>query len=378
MPSLLRHAALLHLAASLFFGCATEPGEPLVIEDFDYEDEELPDYFLEATVGGVGGASVVSIDNTPSDNPTTNEGANLGRVLFYDEHLSANGTIACASCHQAEFGFSDDRRLSEGFEGGDTGRHSMGLTNARFYGPGMFFWDQRAETLEDQVLMPFQDPVEMGMTLDTLVAAVADQDFYPPLFDAAFGDSEVTSDRISQALAQFVRSLVSYASRYDEGRAQASSVVADFPNFSDAENLGKRMFMNSPMQPDGVGCAVCHGGESMSAPTANNNGLEIDSEDDAGYGDVTGRAADMGTFKAPSLRNIAVRGRFMHDGRFDSLREVVDHYADSVEMHPNLGVPLSRHTMDLDDEHREALVAFMETLTDADMLQAPRFASPFE
>jgi cytochrome c peroxidase len=384
MPSLLRHAALLPLAASLplagslLFGCTPEPDEPLVIEEFDYEDEELPDHFLEATVGGVGGASVVSIDNTPSDNPTTNEGANLGRVLFYDEHLSVNGTIACASCHQAEFGFSDDRRLSEGFEGGDTGRHSMGLTNARFYGPGMFFWDQRAETLEDQVLMPFQDPIEMGMTLDTLVAAVADQDFYPPLFDAAFGDSEVTSDRISQALAQFVRSLVSYASRYDEGRAQVSSVVADFPNFSDAENLGKRMFMNSPMQPDGVGCAVCHRGESMSAPTANNNGLEIDSEDDAGYGDVTGLAADMGTFKVPSLRNIAVRGRFMHDGRFDSLREVVDHYADSVELHPNLGVPLSRHTMDLDDEHREALVAFMETLTDEDMLQDPRFASPFE
>jgi cytochrome c peroxidase len=302
----------------------------------------------------------------------------LGRVLFYDVELSANGTIACASCHRAEFGFSDDRVLSLGFEDGETGRHSMGLTNARFYAPGKFFWDQRAETLEDQVLMPFQDPVEMGMTLDTLVAAVKGRDFYPPLFEGAFGDDEVTPERISMALAQFVRSLVSYGSRYDEGRAEVASATVEFPNFTEEENLGKQIFMNTPMGPNGAGCAVCHQGETMSASAAENNGLDGDSDDDSGYGGVTGAAADMGTFKVPSLRNIAVRVGFMHDGRFTTLREVVDHYGDSVQAHPNLGMPLNMHEMNLSEVERDALVAFLETLTDEQMLNDPKFADPFE
>jgi cytochrome c peroxidase len=292
-------------------------------------------------------------------------------------NLSVNGTIACASCHKAEFGFSDDRQLSLGFDGGETGRHSMSLTNARFYGPGMFFWDQRAETLEDQVLMPFQDPVEMGMTLDTVVIAVEGQDFYSALFEDAFGDSEVTSDRISSALAQFVRSLVSFNSRYDEGRAAVSSATVDFPNFTDEENLGKQIFMNTPMSPNGLGCAVCHVGETMSVAAANNNGLDADSENDAGYGEVTGFVNDMGTFKVPSLRNVAVRAGYMHDGRFATLREVIDHYGDSVEFHPNLGMPLNRHAMYITEEHRTALVAFLETLTDEEMLTDPKFADPF-
>jgi cytochrome c peroxidase len=298
--------------------------------------------------------------------------------LFYDENLSANGTVACASCHKAEFGFADDRVLSEGFDGGETARHSMSLTNARFYRPGLFFWDQRAASLEDQVLMPFQDSVEMGMTLETLVAAVEAQDFYSGLFESAFGDNEVTSERISLALAQFVRSLVSFGSRYDEGRAQVSSATVDFPNFTAQENLGRQIFMNTPMAPNGAGCAVCHQGETMSAVEANSNGLEANSELDAGYGEVTGASGDMGTFKVPSLRNIAVRATFMHDGRFSSLREVVDHYSDSVQAHPNLGMPLNMHDFHFSEEEREALVSFLETLTDEDMLSDPKFANPFE
>ena len=316
-------------------------------------------------------------DNTPESNPTTNEGAALGRVLFYDKNLSANGTVACASCHKSEFGFSDDQPLSPGFDGGETGRHSMGLTNAAFYGPGMFFWDQRAETLEDQVLMPFQDPVEMGMTIETLITAVEEQELYIELFENAFGDSDVDEVRISQALAQFVRSLVSFGSKYDEGRAEVSSALVDFPNFSDEENLGKEIFMNTPAGPNGAGCAVCHQGETMSAGEAENNGLDADSDSDAGYGGVTGEAGDMGTFKVPSLRNIAVRGSFMHDGRFTSLEEVVDHYGDTVEAHPNIGMPLNMHDIHLTEEHREALLAFLHTLTDEDMMNDPKFADPF-
>jgi len=373
------------IATALLAGCNTDKpnsgadtvGDTGSSAGFNYADVEFPAHFGVAATGGMGGPSALDMDNTPEDNPITNDGANLGRHLFYDTNLSANGTIACASCHKAEFGFSDDKVLSEGFEGGETGRHSMSLTNARFYAPGMFFWDQRAETLEDQVLMPFQDPVEMGMTLDTLVATVEGQDFYPALFEKAFGDSDVNSERISRALAQFVRSLVSFTSRYDEGRAQVSSAIVDFPNFTEQENLGKQIFMNTPMGPNGAGCAVCHQGETMSAVEANNNGLDANSDDDSGYGEVTGLSSDMGTFKVPSLRNVAVRATFMHDGRFTSLREVIDHYGDSVEAHPNLGMPLNMHAPHLSETHRDALLACLETLTDPDMLTDPKFASPF-
>jgi cytochrome c peroxidase len=293
-------------------------------------------------------------------------------------NLSANSTTACASCHKSEFGFSDDRVLSKGFLDGDTGRHSMSLTNARFYAPGMFFWDQRAATLEEQVLMPFQDEVEMGMTLETLVEAVAAQDIYPPLFEKAFGDNEVTTDRISKALAQFVRSLVSYQSRYDEGRAQVSSSSVDFPNFTPLENLGKQVFVNTPMGPNGAGCAVCHQGETMSPAGALSNGLDMSTEDDQGYGIVTGLPGDMGTFKVPSLRNVAVRGRFMHDGRFGSLAEVIAHYGEGVKSHANLGMPLNMHPGDLSTEKREALEAFLNTLTDETMMNDPKFSNPFQ
>jgi cytochrome c peroxidase len=342
---------------------------------YSYVNPDFPDHFYTDSLGQ---ETVIEADNMSEDNLTTDEGATLGRVLFYDKQLSANGTIACASCHKAEFGFSDDAVLSEGFEGGQTGRHSMSLTNARFYGKGKFFWDQRAKTLEDQVLMPFQDPVEMGMTLDTLVEAVDAQDFYPPLFEAAFGDSEISSDRISKALAQFVRSLVSFTSKYDEGRAQVDSREDDFPNFSDEENLGKKFFTSLPNVPNGLGCVVCHTGEAMVAFEPTNNGLDIDSENDEGVGGTTGKSKHMGTFKVPSLRNVGVRAGFMHDGRFSSLAEVVDHYMDSVQPHPNLGVPLSMHDLNLGKTKRKALIAFLETMTDYDMIEDPKFSDPFE
>lgn len=347
------------------------------VGDNDYADTVFPDHFTVSATGGMGGPSVVATDNTPADNPITEAGAGLGRLLFYDTGLSANGTIACASCHKAELGFADDATLSLGFEGGETRRHSMALTNARFYEPAAYFWDQRAATLEDQVLMPLQDEVEMGMTLDAVVAAVESGDQYASWFECAFGDDEVTSERVARALAQFVRSIVSFESPYDQGRAQVSSALADFPNFTEEENLGKEIFMGTPMSPNGAGCAVCHQGEVMAASGAENNGLDVNTSDDEGYGEVTRASTDMGTFKVPSLRNVAVRGKFMHDGRFETLRQVVDHYADSVEPHPNLGMPLNMHDIELSEAERLALVAFLETLTDDRMLAAEKYSDPF-
>ena len=160
--------------------------------------------------GGFGGA----LDNTPDSNPVTDAGATLGRVLFYDPRLSANDRVACASCHIQAFGFSDTARLSLGFAGGRTRRHSMGLANARLYRSGRFFWDERAASLEAQVVMPIEDATEMGMPLGALATKLAATPYYPPLFRAAFGTPEVTGDRVARALAQFVRALVSSESRF--------------------------------------------------------------------------------------------------------------------------------------------------------------------
>ena len=180
---------------------------------YDYTTLNLPVHLTTNFLLGPGQNAAADNDNTPADNPTTDAGATLGRVLFYDQKLSANGTISCASCHQQDKGFSDDVALSLGFEGGETRRHSMSLINARWYGRGRFFWDERAATLEEQVLMPFQDPVEMGMTLEQVVSAVQSQDYYDTLFEEAFGSTEVNADRIARPLAQFVRGLDSTQSK---------------------------------------------------------------------------------------------------------------------------------------------------------------------
>lgn len=229
--------------------------------------------------------------------------------------------------------------------------------------------------------MPLQDAVEMGMTLAEVEDRVRAQDAYGPLFVDAFGDDAVSSERIAAALAQFVRSMVSFTSRYDAGRAQVSARSDDFPNFTAEENLGKTLMVERPPF-GGAGCFVCHQGEGFVAVEATNNGLDADSADDAGYGEVTGADGDAGTFKVPSLRNVALRAPYMHDGRLATLRDVLDHYSDGVQPHPNLGVPLgpagsNGPQVDLSDAEKDAIIAFLHTLTDTEMVTDPKFSDPF-
>ncbi|MCP4502224.1 MAG: cytochrome-c peroxidase [Deltaproteobacteria bacterium] len=273
---------------------------------FNCANPSLPPHFVESGLDDDETSILVLIrDRTPAENPVTDEGATLGRVFFYDVLLSQKQTISCSSCHKPEFGFSDDRVLSKGFLDGDTGRHSMGLANARYNGNGRYFWDERAGSLEEQVLMPLQDEVEMGMTLDEVVSRVAAAEYYPALFSAAFGDDEVSGERISFALAQFVRSMVSFSAPYDEGRAQVGQVFDDFPNFTASENLGKRLFA-APLPNGGFDCIACHLGEAFVTAIATSNGLDAVTSD-RGVGGVLDKPEDDGRFRVPSLRNIAVR-----------------------------------------------------------------------
>ncbi|MFL5386055.1 MAG: cytochrome c peroxidase [Longimicrobiaceae bacterium] len=336
------------------------PTLPLVLDAYADASSPLPAHFL----APIGGLSVIATDNTPAENPVTDAGATLGRVLFYDPRLSASDGTSCGSCHVQSLGFGDARQRSVGFAGGLTGRHSTALANARFYRRGRFFWDERAPSLEAQVVTPIQDATEMGMPLDALVQKLSATPYYAPLFTRAFGSGTVTSERIASALAQYVRSLVSAGSRYD--RAIAAGGPANLSTLTAEERAGEQLFRNR-------GCAGCHTTVAQVMDSVHNIGLDAV---------VTDQGAGGGAFKAPSLRNVAVRGRYMHDGRFTSLMEVVDFYNAGVQANPGLDRRLrapdgSPRRLGMTVAEKAALVAFLRTLTDSAFLAAPKFSDPF-
>lgn len=341
------------------------PNPTLPALSFAYSDAAapLPAHFL-TIKDGVG---VIATDNTPAANPITNAGATLGRVLFYDRRLSANDGISCGSCHVQALGFADPRQRSVGFAGGLTARHSSALVNARFYQRGRFFWDERAATLEAQVVTPIQDATEMGMPLDRLVQKLTVTPYYAPLFTQAFGSPTVTPDRIAQALAQYVRSLVSTDSRYD--RAIAAGSPTNLVGLTTEEKLGEQLFREQK-------CSICHATTAQVSDGPHNAGLDAIDTDPGVAGVGTGR------FKSPSLRNVAVRRRYMHDGRFTTLAQVIDFYDSGVQANPGLSSFLkapdgSPRRMGLSAAEKSAMEAFLRTLTDSTFLTAPKFSNPF-
>src|SRR5687768_5240994 len=226
---------------------------------YRYANVELPAHFTQPGR---------SHDNTPPDNPLSDDGAALGRVLFYDTRLSANNTTSCASCHVQAHAFADPKPFSKGFHGARTDRRAMPLVNVRYYQRARFFWDERAGNLEEMVLLPIQSRIEMGQDLERVVDTFARDAMYPVLFARAFGDRQITDQRIGKALAQFVRAIVSYQSRYDEGRARAHSAQDDFDNLTLQENRGKALFMRN--------CSTCHmkdGNEHFFVQTPANTAL---------------------------------------------------------------------------------------------------------
>jgi cytochrome c peroxidase len=285
-----------------------------------------------------------TVDNTPSDNPITDNGATLGRVLFYDKHLSHNNTISCANCHNPSKSFSDDARLSTGFAGGLTARHSMQLLNVRFYASGKMFWDERANTLEDQVLMPIQNQVEMGMTLAELDSAVAAQSYYPSLFQKAFGSADVTSDRISKALSQFVRSIVTYQSKYDKVKQGLATFTAN-------EALGEQTFLTKGPIP----CAGCHNAP-MFMTSSPQGPFGLPDPADAGIN-------NQHRFKVGSLRNIANTAPYFHNGTVPSLNAL-------------LGTNIPTHSVQPQDV--APILAFLNTLTDNSVTTEEKFSTPFK
>ena len=314
--------------------------------------------------------------NIPADNPTTKQGVYLGRMLFYEPKLSANNTLSCSSCHQQDKAFTDGLAFSKGVDNVLTSRNSMSLANLLW--ARKFFWDGRAIGLEEQVVTPLTNPHEMGQSLEASAQKLREIPAYLPLFKLVYGDENITGDRIVKAITQFERTLISANSRYDQYLRKAYQPTA-------VELKGMELFNNAP-QPEkgirGANCAHCHGGVKTYMELFHNNGLDSVPKD-AGIASLTGLAADRGRFKVPTLRNIALTTPYMHDGRFKTLAEVIDHYSDHIEESASLSSFLRGESNEpggkslrLLPREKKELIAFLNMLTDSTFINNPDFANP--
>ncbi len=311
----------------------------------------------------------------PEDNALTEEGIRLGRHLFYDPILSLDSTISCSSCHQQELSFTDGRAVSEGIDGLTGTRSSMSLENVGYVSVGLF-WDGRAETLEEQALEPVENPVEMHEDWPNVEEKFRRHGEYPGMFREAFGiqhTGEITKELAVKAIAQFMRTMISGESKFD--RVQNNQAF-----FTDQELMGYDLFFDLPNNLPDAECGHCHNVPFFSVSGYFNNGIDsvetLDDFPDLGRGAVTGKRLDNGRFRPPSLRNIELTAPYMHDGRFETLDEVLEHYNSGGHYARNLDANIRE--LHLDEEHKEAIKAFLRTLTDTNFTQNPAFSNPFE
>lgn len=376
-----------------FYACNKEtistPAETAVQRTFKgvINLEKLENYANQAVPG------YITKDNS-SANRITDKGATLGRVLFYDKNLSVNNTISCASCHRQAFAFSDTAVASKGVNG-TTGRHSMRLVNARFGQEVRFFWDERATSLEDQTTRPIRDHKEMGFSgtggdpsFNDLIAKLKTIDYYKELFTFVYGSEEITEQKMQLALAQFVRSIQSFDTKYDAGRSQVQGDNANFPNFTAQENTGKNLFMAPPIfnaasirTGGGLGCNGCHRAPEFDIdPNSRSNGLG---------GSIDG-GPDFTNTRSPSLRNLmssggTLNGPMMHTAIIKDIQTAIGHYGNLTNAalnNPNLDPKLKPNgigqQLQLNATEVNALVAFMRTLSGTDVYTNAKWSDPFQ
>lgn len=352
---------ILLVSSLLYVSCKKEPTQNTYTPNSDYvlEYGQLP------------------TPTIPADNKLTVDGVKLGRFLFYDKNLSSNGMISCGSCHNQRTGFSDTNRFSIGVLGLPGGRQAMAISNM-LWNTNQFFWDGRANLLRDQSLLPIQDSLEMHETLPNVVSKLKNSLFYQVQFKKAFGSGEINSEKISLALEQFMNSIVSYNTKYDkELRGEVT--------YTASEQRGKVLFFKeynaSFPSLSGADCAHCHGGRNFENDRYMNNGLDTDADmADIGRQKATGRVRDKGKFKVPTLRNIALTPPYMHDGRFKTLEEVIDHYNSGIKSSSTVDPAIDNTRVTglfLTAQDKVDLVNFLKTLTDEEMINNPAYSSPY-
>lgn len=322
----------------------------------------------------------------------TDAEATLGRVLFYEKALSVNNLVSCGSCHVQSMGFADGRQFSPGFEFTNTPRNSPAIIN-----PGVmnnFFWDARVKDLEEMVTMPVQNHLEMGIqNLDYAVEKINSIPYYAELFTKAYGTDKATKESMAKALANFLASMTITESRYD--KSMRSNPIA----LNEIERHGQKVFSS-------LHCNNCHSIDANgSAWTSNvfaNIGLDMEYKDEGIVNINNTSVSGSGLFKTPSLQNIALTAPYMHDGRFATLEEVIEHYNSGVQPHPALSWSLTNHVqilknqqlppslqrpiiggdndpvrLNLTELEKKALVAFLNTLTDDEFTKNPMYSDPF-
>lgn len=335
----------------------------------------------------------------PAANRTTAAKVELGRYLFYDKRLSLDGTMACASCHEQARAFTDGRAVSSGVTGQITPRNAMSLANVAYF-PVLTWGNPLMKHLEQQALVPLigQEPVELGLAGKEaeVIARLATEPVYRDLFPKAFpeADGQISLATVVRALAAFQRSLISMRSPYDRYRYEG-----DVDAMSDSAIRGEALFFSERLE-----CHHCHNGINFADTVLHernkagevafhNTGLyNLDGKGrypapNIGIAEITGRPEDMGRFRAPSLRNVAVTAPYMHDGSIATLDEVIDHYAAggrTIASGPNAGVgrtnPLKSSFVPgftLTAAERADLIAFLKSLTDEEFLRDPRHANPW-
>ena len=345
----------------------------------NYDDQAIPAYIIK--------------DNTRG-NVIVNAKATLGRVLFYDKKLSINNTVSCGSCHKQEFAFGDTALVSSGVEGGVTVRHAMRLINSRFADEVRFFWNERAATLEAQTTMPIQDHAEMGYSgqdgrpgLSDLITKLENTDYYRELFSFVYGDLNITESRMQECLAQFVRSIQSFDSKYDAGRVAVVNDEAPFSNFTAIENQGKNLFLVPPQfdmtgsrTGGGFGCGGCHRAPEFDIdPQTGNNGI---------IGIINAPGIDIANTRAPSLRDLVngngiPNGPMMHTGIIKTLQGAIGHYGTinlapgNNNLDPRLQPNGSGQKLNLTAPEVNAVIAFLKTLSGTAVYTDKRWSDPF-
>jgi cytochrome c peroxidase len=335
----------------------------------------------------------ITKDNTTT-NPINNAKATIGRVLFYDKKLSIDNTIACASCHQQQFAFGDTSLASNGVSSGKTGRHSMRLVNARFSREAKFFWDERAATLEAQTTKPIQDHAEMGYSgidgrpdISVLLTKLTSTAYYNELFQFVYGNAEITEAKMQECLSQFIRSIQSFDSKFDIGRAQVANNNQNFPNYTAQENIGKNLFIAAPVfdgtgtrTAGGLGCNGCHNAPEFDIdPNSRNNGI---------VGVLNATGLDLTNTRAPSLRDLAgpggePNGPMMHTGILKTLQQAIGHYGNIIiapgntNLDPRLRPNGNPQKLNLNAQEVNSVIAFLKTLTGSEIYTDAKWSDPF-
>jgi cytochrome c peroxidase len=346
----------------------------------NYANQGKPNYIVKDNIAGA-----VIIDAK----------ATVGRVLFYDKNLSVDNTISCGSCHKQAFAFGDTAIASKGVAGGFTARHSMRLVNARYSVERKFFWDERAVTLEQQTTKPIQDHAEMGFsglnsrpTITTLLTKLQGIGYYNELFKFAYGDITITESRLQECFSQFIRSIQSFDSKYDVGRAQVNNDGQNFPNYTAQENTGKQLFLTNPTFDatssrigGGLGCNRCHNAPEFDIdPNSRNNGI---------IGTIGNNGIDIIVTKAPTLRDLVnnagvENGPMMHTGNIANLQTAIGHYGTinlapgNTNLDPRLIINGQGQKLNLTAQDVNSVIAFLKTLSGNNIYSDTKWSNPFK